>query len=121
MAYAGDRHSKERFWRDLVQQWLESGQSVRAFCRTQHVPEGSFYAWRRTIAQRQQQAGSSLSLQDASRTAGVPLFVPVQLSAVAVPPFEVVLEHGQVIRVPAGFDAGTLRQLLAVLAEAPSC
>ncbi len=121
MAHAGDRHSKERFWRDLVQQWLDSGESVRAFCRMHQVPEGSFYAWRRTLAQRGQQAGSGQSLQDPSGTAGLPLFVPVQWSAVAVPPFEVVLQCGQVLRVPAGFDAGTLRQLLAVLAEAPSC
>ena len=121
MVHAGDRHSKERFWRDLVQQWLDSGQSVRAFCRIHQVPEGSFYAWRRTLAQRAQQADSGLRRQDPSQTAGVPLFVPVQISAIAVPPFEVVLERGQVLRVPAGFDAGTLRQLLAVLAEAPSC
>jgi hypothetical protein len=42
------------------------------------------------------------------------------LSATAIP-LEVVLGRGRVIRVPSGFDAGTLRQLLAVLDEESSC
>jgi hypothetical protein len=37
------------------------------------------------------------------------------------PALELVLSSGRVIRVPPGFDAGTLRQLLAVLEEKPAC
>jgi transposase-like protein len=43
---------KERQWRKLVKRQVQSGQSVRAFCRREGVSEPSFYAWRRTIAQR---------------------------------------------------------------------
>jgi transposase-like protein len=124
MAEAGDRHSsKGRFWRQMVRQWLDSGQSVRAFCRAHNLAEGSFYAWRRTIAseQRDQQAGCRRGLNGPSRSVSPPLFIPVQLSAVAAAPLEVVLQGGRVVRVPTGFDATTLRQLLAVLAEAPPC
>jgi len=46
--------------------------------------------------------------------------VPVTI-ATAAASLEVVLADGRVVRVPAGFDAATLRQLLAVLAETPSC
>jgi len=118
----GDRHGKERFWRDMVQQWLDSGQSIRAFCRTRNLGEASFYAWRRTLAQRDQLGGQLLGGTGPARRGGrPPLFVPVQVSVATSAPLEVVLEHGRVVRVPAGFDATTLRQLLVVLAEAPPC
>ena len=46
---------KERFWRRLLRQWRRSGLTVREFCDQQAVSEPSFYAWRRTIAERDQQ------------------------------------------------------------------
>lgn len=44
--------AKERRWRDLVGQCAASGLSVREFCRRERVTEASFYAWRRTIGER---------------------------------------------------------------------
>jgi hypothetical protein len=119
MAMAGA--GKETFWRQMVRQWRHSGQSIRAFCAARGLTEGSFYAWRRTIAQRDQQGGRCPDRNGPGRSVRPPLFVPVQLSTVAGAPLEVVLERGLVVRVPAGFDATTLRQVLAVLAEAPPC
>jgi hypothetical protein len=46
------RSSKERFWRRMVRQWRGSGLSVRDFCAERELAVPSFYAWRRTIAQR---------------------------------------------------------------------
>jgi hypothetical protein len=46
-----------------------------------------------------------------------PLFVPV--GVVPSSTLELVLGHDRVIRVPTGFDAATLRQLLAILEERP--
>ena len=70
----------------------------------------SFYAWRR-ILQR--------------RVAEQPAFVPVQVVADAVPAqasaLEVVLTDGRTVRVAPGFDAATLRRLLAVLEGAGPC
>ena len=123
MAPAGQgKRGKESFWRHMIRQWRHSGQSVRAFCRARNLGEASFYAWRRTIAQRDAQDGQLLERTGEARRGGrPPLFVPLQVSSVAGAPLEVVLERGRVVRVPTGFDATTLRQLLAVLAEAPSC
>ena len=45
--------SKEQWWRRQVRQWRSSGLSVRAFCAAQGLSEPSFYAWRRTLAQRE--------------------------------------------------------------------
>src|SRR5919108_1530457 len=103
--------SKERFWRRMLRQWRQSGQSVRAFCADHDLAEPSFYAWRRTLAERD--------------TRPQPAFVPLQVTPPRPTPasatltttaaaLEVVLGRC-VLRVAPGFDAVTLRQLLAVL------
>jgi|SRR5580704_6937840 hypothetical protein len=128
----GRDRGKERFWRGLLREWRRSGLSVREFCIAEGVSEPSFYDWRRMIAQRDQQArrrGPRQPIDDRSTGAGqpealvggLPLFVPLTVASAAAV-LEVVLERGLTVRVPAGFDAPTLRQLLAVLAEGrPSC
>ncbi len=111
--------AKERFWRHTLEQFHASGLSVAAFCRLHHLPPGSLYAWRRTLADRDRQAAA----------ADLPQFVPVLLPAPAgtndaPAAFELLLPQGRVLRVPASFDADSLRRLLAVLeqpGEAPPC
>jgi len=104
---------KERFWRRVVQQWRDSGLSVRQFCQLRELSEASFYAWRRTLQQRGAQA------------APVP-FLPVRIvpeptSAAATDglssDLELLLGNGRRLRVGPAFDASTLRRLLAVLDE----
>jgi hypothetical protein len=99
---------KEQFWRDMLLLWQTSGQTIRAFCHAQHLSEPSFYAWRRIIAQRERQQ---------------PAFVPVRVTPTPTTsiPIELVVGGGRVVRVPPGFDADTLRNLLAILEELPSC
>lgn len=139
MARRGERdRGKERFWRRVLRQWRGSGQSVRAFCATHQLSEASFYGWRQTIAARDRQAaprprpdtrrvaratpgeqrGNGVA---ARRDRHLPVFVPVRLAAPAASTLEIVLPDGRVVRVPADFDSATLRQLLAVLDEAPPC
>jgi hypothetical protein len=100
---------KERFWRRMMRQWGRSGLSIRAFCAEQQISEPNFYAWRRTIAQRD---------------AEMPCFVPVQVvseaDSVATPEgssLELVLSPRRVLRIGPGFDGPTLRRLLALLEE----
>jgi transposase len=120
---------KERSWRRTLGQWRRSGQSVRDFCLEHDLSEPSFYAWRRTIAERDRQSASRNGRADVVRqqrpsdadSLDKPIFIPLHVvPATTAPPLEVVLGQGRVIRVPAGFDAATLRQLLGVLEE-PSC
>jgi hypothetical protein len=123
---------KERFWRQMMTQWRRSGQTVRDFCATHGLSEPSFYGWRRTIAQRDHEAAAAQSANCKRNRTGrsfsgacpnrrTPAFVPVRVLSATAIPLEVVLGRGRVIRVPSGFDAGTLRQLLAVLDEESSC
>ena len=109
MAYGRARdEQKERQWRRWIGEWQASGLSVRAFCQRRSLTVASFYAWRRVLRQR------------AAENAA---FVPVQVVADAVPtetsPLELVLTDGRTVRVAPGFDAATLRQLLAVLEGRP--
>lgn len=117
---------KERFWRQMLRRWQHSDRTIRDFGAANRLAEPAFYAWRRTIAARDQEAAPPQTNERHRRTTranasdGGPTFVPIRVvtSAAAL---EVVLRDGRVVRVPADFDAVTLRQLLAVLDEVPSC
>ena len=52
---------REQRWRDLVARFAASGLSVRGFCQREQVPESAFYAWRRTLQQRDLKATSAAS------------------------------------------------------------
>ena len=100
---------KERQCRRRINQWRASGLSVRAFCAQHGLTQASFYTWRRVLQRRATEQ---------------PAFVPVQVVADATPAgqasaLEVVLADGRTVRVAPGFDAATLRQLLAVLEGRP--
>jgi len=56
--------AKEAYWRKVLKRFAASGLSVREFCKREQLTESAFYAWRRTIGER-----------DDSRTSG-PAFVP---------------------------------------------
>jgi hypothetical protein len=99
---------KERLWRRWIDQWRVSGLSVRAFCARHGLATASFYNWRRVLQRR---ADDQVVFAPVQVVAGV---VPTPTSAL-----EVVLTDGRTVRVAPGFDATTLRQLLAVLEGRP--
>lgn len=111
--------SKERFWRRVMRRWRRSGLSVRGYCLEHGLAVSAFYFWRRTIAERDRQVNRQRhhGPRRRPRRAGPPLFLPLQVASASV--LEIVLGPGRVVRVPAGFDPATLRQLLAVLEERP--
>ena len=82
---------------------------MRAFCARHDLAPARFYHWRRVLERRAAEPPAA--------------FVPVQVVADAVPAqvsgLEVVLADGRTVRVAPGFDAATLRQLLAVLEGRP--
>jgi transposase-like protein len=101
---------KEQQWRLRVQQWRDSGLSVRAFCERHGLAEPTFYVWRRALQPRGDAAGAFLSVRVAEE--GEPAGTGI---------VEVVLAGGRRLRVREGISPATLRQLLAVLEEAPPC
>lgn len=73
------------------------------------MSQPSFYAWRRTLREREQQ-------RPAARRG--PVLVPLRVVPDAV--LEVVLPAGLVVRVPAGADVVAVAKLVAALGSA-SC
>jgi len=102
---------KERQWRRWINQWRASRLSVRDFCARHGLAPARFYHWRRVLERRAAEEPAA--------------FVPVQVVPDAMPAqasaLEVILADGRTVRVAPGFDAATLRQLLAVLEGGGPC
>ena len=127
---------KARFWRRTISAQRGSGLSVRAFCARERLSEPSFYAWRRTLAQR---AGATTALHTRvatrrPRRSRTPAFVslvaggaaPLRAGLVgADTALELVHPRGHVLRIGPGCDRTTLSMVLSALAadhdEAPRC
>jgi transposase len=107
---------KEQFWRRMVAQQRQSGGTIRAFCQREGLSQPSFYQWRRELARRDR-------APIARR--GAATFVPIQVVAEAAlieaALIEIALPGDVVVRVRAGADAATLRQVLATLVEGRPC
>ncbi len=121
MARAEWRDSaKERFWRSVVREWERSGLTARAFCARHGLAEHNLYAWRRTLAARDQERAKA---RDNAPTTGrasaqAATFVPVEVVGAAAA-IEIALPGGAVLRVPSGADAATVRHVLAALTAYP--
>jgi hypothetical protein len=100
--------SKERQWRRLIREQVESGKSVALFCGGRLLPVHQFYWWQRTLRQRDVRADSKHRRSETG-------FVPVRLPVFAAMPIEVVHPRGCVVRVPIGFDPVSLRRVLETL------
>ena len=99
---------KEHQWRRWIDEWQTSGLSARAFCERRGLTVASFYAWRRALQRRAAEKATFVPVQV------LPDAVQTQTSAL-----EVLLPDGRTVRVAPGFDAATLRQVLAVLEGRP--
>jgi len=111
MAGGGTRRdeARERFWRGHVEGQVQSGESVRAYCRTHRLQETTFYDWRRELARR-----------EAAR------FVPVTVAAQTAEPgharedlgrgrIEILVGNGRRVQVTGPVDRQALADVLAVV------
>lgn len=131
---------REPFWRDLIGRQPASGLSIARFCKEAGVSANSFFVWKRRLCRQagelERGRGASRQRKESSPRKSHPAeksFVPLRLIADPVhrnasnaATIEVEWPSGLVVRVPAGFDAGMLRELLDAIqpatdAETPSC
>jgi hypothetical protein len=99
--------AKERYWRDVLERHTASGLRARAFCRREKLAESAFYAWRRTIAER-----------DAKRprpTKASPAFVPAVVTSEPRRENSITIElaGGRVLRLPEAISAGRLPEAIS--------
>jgi transposase len=96
----------EPFWRNLIDRWRASGQTVAAFCAAHRVSQATFYTWRKRLA-----------TSGPDTTTPAPTFAPVRV--IPDPTAEVVLPTGLVIRVPVSADPAAVARLVAALGGGP--
>jgi hypothetical protein len=65
---------REAFWRGVFQRSAASGLTIRAFCEREQLTESAFFAWRRTIAERDAEAKSPAGLATWRTVAAAGLF-----------------------------------------------
>ena len=111
--------AKERAWRQWISQQRKSRLSVRAFCAREQLSEPSFYAWRRTLAERRTgRKPTRTPRRHTVRPAFVSLTTPAPRTAELFQPaaaVELIHRDGHVLRIAAGCDPGTLGAVLSVL------
>jgi hypothetical protein len=104
---------RESVWRDVLRRQATSRVSVAEFCRREGLSQPSFYAWRRTLAERD-------SVKRSKPASAEPSFLPVRLSEV-VPRVEasiaIELAEGLVLRLPEATPAVRIAELVWALQE----
>jgi len=98
--------------RDVLKRHAKGGRSVRAFCRREKLSEPSFYAWRRTIGERDA-AG-----QPPQRPAFLPAAIlPPAIRDVAALDGSIVIElrGGRRLRLPESMAVTRLAELVHAL------
>lgn len=109
MANTQRNAEKERRWRDVLIRQASSGLSVRAFCHRERLTESAFYAWRRTIGERD------------GETTEVPSFVPMVVTDQGTSESLIAIElvGGHVLRLPASIPAAWVAELVLSLEARP--
>ena len=125
MAEHGNRDEQ---WADVVSQWRASGLSQKEFCRRRGISDRALNNWLYKSPYRERVARILAARSQDELDSETPRFLPVavlratpetssQASCVTI---EVVLPSGPRIVVMPGFDAETLRRVVAAL-EARTC
>lgn len=106
--------AKESRWREILKRHAASELSVRAFCQQEQVTEPTFYAWRRTIGERD---GKAKSQPVRNGLAKQPAFLPLVVDSIHRPDSGIVIElsGGRVLRLPESTSANRLAELVHAL------
>jgi hypothetical protein len=120
--------SRDEDWADVVSQWRASGLSQKEFCRRRDISDRALNNWLYKSPYRERVARILAARSQDKLDAETPRFLPVAVlsatpeadSQASCATIEVVLPSGPRIAVSPGFDAETLRRVVAVL-EARTC
>jgi hypothetical protein len=101
---------RESFWREALGRHATSGMSVRAFCQREKLTESTFFAWRRTIADRDAELKRPKRLKQ-------PAFLPVVIDEEPGRDGAIMIElaGGRVLRLPESIATERLAELVYAL------
>jgi transposase-like protein len=124
---------RRQFWRDLIERHRTSGLNIARFCADAGVSQNSFYVWKKRLLTTAQQDGAALTRRKHRRKkAAAKSLIPVRVipDVNHQPPtakaIEIAWPNGIMLRIPAGCDSQTLREVFELLkspmiGEMPSC
>jgi hypothetical protein len=100
---------KEAFWRRTLEAWKDSGLSGSAFQRQNNLSKNAFGYWKRKLMARSEEAQTFMpvSIRRSPRCPGAPGASYIRLRVGGV----------YTVEVTSGFDAKTLREVLAVVQD----
>ena len=107
--------------RRVLARWARSGLTQREFAARQGIAASTIAWWGHVFRHAGRARNPSPQRTRRSRQGSAPAFIEVRMDAVTpaqAAPLEIVVRTGQVIRVPAQFDAASLRAVVAAL-ESP--
>ena len=125
-------------WARLIDAWKASGLSLPEFCQQHGIKKTTMCGWvykpalKQAIETARQVASlrqaDSAKISEPSTAKPTPAFVPVRLRQIVSPPttvlvqrsaIEVIVGSGRRVVVEKGFDAETLRRVVAALESGP--
>ena len=114
---------REDYWRGIVGRQRRSGLTHSDFCRSESISANSYFWWKRELRNRDEKRrrtsarGAKSRARENDTSSLVEVMVTTPWPSANTPVFEVVLSNHRVVRVPAEFDAESLKRLLSVLEE----
>ena len=119
MFKANQRNRSGAEGEELVEEYVESGETQREFCEERGLCVGTLQYWLRKVGGR-----IELEETDISEERSVAPFVEVKVTATGcptkgedAPAYEVVVGNGRRLRIRGGFDVQEVATLLAILEE----
>ena len=97
------RNEKEKYWREQIARWQQSGLSRREYCRRENISYWSFRDWLKIV-----ETAKSVKLIRVPRDA----YPEKQTDG---SPIEVTINEKITIRIKRGYDGGLFRELLSDL------
>jgi hypothetical protein len=108
---------KTRYWQRTISEAVQSGISIRQFCRQRRLKESQFYWWQHKL-RASRQTGATSKPGGHGRPASVALVS--EEGGATDAGIELVLGDGRKLRIRKGVEEDTLRAVLAAL-EPPRC
>jgi lambda repressor-like predicted transcriptional regulator len=120
--------SRDEHWADVVTQWRDSGLSQKEFCQRRGISDRTLNNWLYKSPDRERVARILAARSRGDLVTESPRFLPVAVletttatrSQVTSTAIEIMLPSGPRIAITPGFDAETLRRVVAAL-ESPPC
>jgi lambda repressor-like predicted transcriptional regulator len=119
--------SRDEQWADVITHWRASGLSQKEFCRRREISDRTLNNWLYKSPYRERVARILAARSQTKLDAEAPRFLPVAVLSASTDTdshpdwatIEVVLKSGPRIAVRPGFDAETLRRVVAALEDRP--